>query len=162
MPISAYLKGLRKHIGHDLVLCPAVAAIIRDEVGRILVHQRSDNGVWEVPAGAVDPGEPPAQALVREVFEETGLKVVPLGIVAVVGGKPITHPNGDRTEPTGILFECRVVGGQLEARDGEAVAFRYVSPADVPEHNLFPKHVFAPDFGGVYFDWDEHWLAGLG
>ena len=161
MPISAYLKGLRERIGHDLVLCPAVAAIIRDEAGRILVHQRSDNGVWEVPAGGIDPGEAPAQALVREVFEETGLKVVPLRVVAVVVGLALTHPNGDRTEPTGILFECRIVGGTLEARDGEALAFRWVSPTEVPEHNVFPKHVFAADLTGVYFTWDERWLAGL-
>lgn len=161
MPISAYLAGLREHIGHDLVLSPAVAAIIRDEAGRVLVHQRSDNGVWEVPAGAVDPGEAPAQALVREVFEETGLKVVPLRVVAVVGGLALTHPNGDRTEPTGILFECSVVGGRLEARDGEALAFRYDDPARMPEHNIFPRHVFAPDFNGTYFAWDERWLVGL-
>lgn len=161
MPISAYLKGLREKIDHDLVLCPAVAAIIRNGAGEILLHQRSDNGVWEVPAGGIDPGEAPAQALVREVFEETGLKVVPLRVVAVVGGLALTHPNGDRTEPTGTLFECRVIGGKLEARDGEALAFRYDDPVDIPEHNIFPKHVFAADFTGVYFAWDEAWLAGL-
>jgi len=161
MPISDYLQGLHEKIGHDLVLCPAVAAVIRNEAGQILVQQRRDNGVWEVPAGAIDPGETPARALVREVYEETGLKVVPLRVLAVVGGKAITHPGGDRTEPTGILFACRVVGGRLEARDGEALAFRYDDPADLPEHTLFPSQVFAADFGGVYFDWDERWLEDL-
>lgn len=161
MPISEYLKGLREKIGHELVLCPAVAAVIRNEAGQILVQQRSDNGSWEVPAGAVDPGETPAQALVREVYEETGLSVVPLRVIAVVGGRVITHPNGDRTEPTAILFECRVVGGTLEARDGEAIAFRYDDPKAMPTHPLFPSQLFAPGVNGVYFEWDERWLETL-
>lgn len=160
MPISEYLRGLREQIGHDLALCPAVAAVIRNGAGQILV-QRSDNGAWEVPAGAVDPGEVPARALIREVYEETGLKVVPLKVIAVVGGEAITHPNGDRTEPTCILFECRVMGGTLEARDGEALAFSYEDPATMPEHKLFPNRVFVADSDGVCFDWDETWLAAL-
>ena len=54
-----------------------------------------------------------------------------------------------------------MVGGRLEARDGEVLAFRYSDPAHIPEHNVFSKHVFAADFTGVYFAWDEAWLAGL-
>ena len=161
MPISAYLKGLREHIGHDLVLSPSVADVIRDEAGNVLIHQRSDNGAWEVPAGAVDPDEAPAQALVREVFEETGLKVRPVKVIGVFGGSTVVHPNGDVIGPYATLFECEVTGGRLEARDGEALAFRWVRSVDVPEHNVFPKHVFAADFTGVYFAWNERWLAGL-
>ena len=80
MPISEYIKGLREKIGHDLVLNPGVAALIHDESGRVLLQRRSYDGLWSLPAGAVDPGESPAQAVVREVWEETGLKVVPVGL----------------------------------------------------------------------------------
>jgi len=142
-------------------MMPAVAALIRDGAGHVLMHQRADSGAWEVPGGAKDPGEPPAKAVVREVLEETGLRVVPVRVVAVIGGKAKTHPNGDQTEPTSILFECRVVGGRLEARDGEASAFCYVPPEEMPEQFGFPRHVFAEDFCGVYFEWDEGWLGTL-
>lgn len=161
MPISPYLKGLREKLGHSLLLNPAVAALIRNGDGHVLVHQRADNKAWEVPAGAIDPGESPAQALVREVYEETGLHVIPLRVVAVVGGETVVHPNGDQTQPTCILFESKVVGGQLQARDGEALAFRYLDPAKMPEHFLFPKHIFDQYFKDVYFDWNENWLETL-
>lgn len=161
MPISGYLKGLREKIGHELVLSPSVAAVIRDGAGNVLIHQRSDNGAWEIPAGAVDPDEAPAQALVREVFEETGLKVRPVKVIGVFGGFTVVHPNGDVIQPHATLFDCEVIGGQLEARDGEALAFRWVRPADVPRQFDAPPNIFEHDFNGAYFAWDETWLARL-
>ncbi len=161
MPISVYLKGLRERIGHDLVLNPTVAAVIRDEAGDVLIHQRSDNGAWEIPAGGIDPDEAPAQAVVREVFEETGLKVRPVKVIGVFGGFTVVHPNGDVIQPHCTLFECELVGGSLESRDGEALAFRYVPAADVPRQFDAPPNIFEADFTGVYFAWDEGWLEGL-
>lgn len=161
MPISEYLKGLRSKIGHDLLLGPAVAAVIRNEARDVLVHQRRDNGVWELPAGGVDPGEAPAQAVVREVYEETGLRVRPVRLLGVFGGTTVVHPNGDETQPYCTLFECEVVGGQLESHDGEALAFRYVPSAEVPRQFFAPPEVFAPDLTGAYFVWDEGWLGVL-
>lgn len=127
----------------------------------MLVHQRRDNGVWELPAGGVDPGEAPAQAVVREVYEETGLKVRPTRLLGVFGGVTVVHPNGDKTQPYCTLFECGVVGGTLEPRDGEALAFKYVPPAEVPEKFFSPQEVFDPDLKGAYFVWDERWLETL-
>ena len=97
MPISDYLKGLRAAIGHEMILNPGVAAIIRDEAGRVLLQKRSDDGSWSLPAGAIDPGESPAQAVVREAYEETGLRVVPEKVAGVFGGEGFRHtyPNGD-------------------------------------------------------------------
>ena len=51
----------------------------------VLLARRGDNGRWSVPAGTVDPGEQPADALVREVHEETGVKVA-IDRLAGVGG----------------------------------------------------------------------------
>ncbi len=73
MGLSPYMKNLRAQLGPQLVMSPSVAAIIRNEAGQILFLVRADNGLWDLPAGAIDPGETPAQAIVREVREETGL-----------------------------------------------------------------------------------------
>jgi len=62
--MSPYYRALRERMGTELLLIPAVAAVIRDEHGRILI-QRSRHGVWSLPAGAIEPGESPAQAAVR-------------------------------------------------------------------------------------------------
>ncbi|HEX9921728.1 MAG TPA: NUDIX hydrolase N-terminal domain-containing protein, partial [Anaerolineae bacterium] len=58
------------------------AAII-DETGRILLIKRADNQMWAMPGGGMDVGETPAEGVVREALEETGLRVEPLTLVGV-------------------------------------------------------------------------------
>jgi 8-oxo-dGTP pyrophosphatase MutT (NUDIX family) len=132
VPISAYLKSLRERIGTDLVLMPSVGAIIRDEAGRILLARNRDTGGWMLPGGAIDPGEGPREAVIREAREETGLQVEPVQIAGVVGPWSIRYPNGDQVEYTGTMFLCRVVGGHLEAVDGEADGFGWFRPEEMP------------------------------
>jgi 8-oxo-dGTP pyrophosphatase MutT (NUDIX family) len=78
MPISSHCQQLRNKIGHELLQIPGVAAVIHDEAGRILLQQNTGDRVWSLPAGSIEPGEAPAQAVVREVWEETSLKVRPV------------------------------------------------------------------------------------
>ena len=60
-------------------LIHVAAAVIRDRRGRILIARRSDDkhqgGLWEFPGGKVEPGEPVADALARELHEELGIRV---------------------------------------------------------------------------------------
>ena len=147
MPISDYLKGIRAAIGHDMLLNPGVAAIIRDGAGRVLLQKRSDDGSWSLPAGAIDPGETPAQAVVREAYEETGLHVVPEKVAGVSGGAGFRHtyPHGDKIEIVSIVFLCRVTGGTLGGLDGESLELRYMLPEDFPESPIlsrYPKALF--------------------
>lgn len=149
MPISPYVKSLRDALGTQLLLLPGVSAVIRNEQGEILVQRREDDGGWSLPAGAIDPGESPAQAIVREVKEETGLDVVAERIVGVFGGRAFRHtyPNGDVSEYTVIVFACRVLGGVLEALDGESLELRYFPLEELPQLEApYPPEMFSdPD-----------------
>lgn len=49
------------------------AAVI-DNQGRILLIQRADNGMWAMPGGFLEIGETPAEGVVRETLEETGVQ----------------------------------------------------------------------------------------
>src|SRR5436853_643622 len=120
MPISQYLKSLREKVGREILQVPSVAAIVRDEIGRILLVKSGEQW-WGLPAGAIDLGETPSEAIVREVFEETGLNVLPKRIVDVFGGKDFryVYPNGDRVEYFIVVFDCEITGGELFAHDGE-------------------------------------------
>lgn len=75
MAISPYVRRMRAHIGKELLLLPGVSAVVRDDAGRVLLARRGDNGRWSLPAGVIDPGEQPADAVLREVLEETGVHV---------------------------------------------------------------------------------------
>jgi ADP-ribose pyrophosphatase YjhB (NUDIX family) len=58
------------------------AAVIDDE-GRMLLIQRADNGKWAMPGGALEVGETPAEGVVREALEETGVRCRPVALVGV-------------------------------------------------------------------------------
>jgi len=165
--MSPYLRGLRQHVGHALVMMPSAAAMVRDEAGRLLLQERSDTHVWDLPGGAVDPGEPPARALVREVYEETGLVVRPRRLVAVLGGTPehrYRYPNGDVAEYVMILFTAEPVRGTLAPRDGESTDARFFTAAEVAE--VAGPHLSAVlaavagqgQIPGAIFQWDDAWL----
>jgi len=83
VPISDYMRCLREKVGPDLLLAPSVTIITFDDQGRILLARHADTGVWVAPGGSVDPHESPADAAVREMWEETGLLVEPTKILGV-------------------------------------------------------------------------------
>lgn len=141
------MKALRARVGNTLVLMPSVAAIVRNDLGQVLFQRRSDSGLWCLPSGAIDPGESPAQAIVREVREETGLHVEPIAIAGVFGGPQnrMYYAGGDVVEYTTIVFECRTLGGKLGGLDDETLELRYCSASDCPELVVpLPQQIFAP------------------
>lgn len=153
------MADLRKKVGHELILVPGVAAIIRDSAGRILLQQNKE-GIWNLPAGAVDPGESPAQAVVREVREETGLRAEPCKVAAVLGGAPeyrLTYKNGDVVESTTIVFECQITGGELKPQDDETKALEYFEVSNIPDLAItYPRRIFSSDLERSFFEWDNH------
>jgi 8-oxo-dGTP pyrophosphatase MutT (NUDIX family) len=160
MPISPYLKNLRQYVGHDLLLVPGTAAIVRNAEGDVLLQRRSDNGQWGLLGGAIDPNESPARAVVREVYEEAGLIVRPLRCTAIIHLDTV-YPNGDHLQPTVVVFECEIISGDLKSLDGESLELHFFSPDALPESpslEPYPIELFAKDFSGFYFEWSEEWL----
>ena len=101
---SNYIKALRASIGDSLLLLPGVAAVIHNSSKEILLQEKSEE-IWSLPAGMIEPGESPKEAIVREVQEETGLVIVPSKILGVFGGTEFryVYPNGDQVEYTVIV-----------------------------------------------------------
>ena len=85
--MTSYVIALRDVIGDRLLMLPAVAAVIHDGAGNLLLQEKASGEGWSLPAGAMELGETPVDAIVREVIEETGLLVRPDGILGVFGGK---------------------------------------------------------------------------
>jgi ADP-ribose pyrophosphatase YjhB (NUDIX family) len=61
----------------------AGAAAVIDGDRKILLMRRSDNGLWSMPAGQMEVGETPAEAVVRETLEETGIRCIPKALVGI-------------------------------------------------------------------------------
>lgn len=117
--MSDYVRGLREKIGTDYLLVPSVATLVRDDAGRVLLVRHVE-GRWQLPGGAVDPGEHPREAAARECLEEAAA-VVRIGeVLGVFGGDGyrVTYANGDQLGFVPILFAGELVGGELRP-DGE-------------------------------------------
>jgi 8-oxo-dGTP pyrophosphatase MutT (NUDIX family) len=90
---ESYLGQLRALAGERTLLFVGARGVIRDDAGRVLLIQRSDNGYWALPAGAMEVGESIAEAATREVFEETGLTATELTPFALYTGAEYIHTN---------------------------------------------------------------------
>jgi 8-oxo-dGTP diphosphatase len=112
---------------------PCVGAIVRDDEGRLLLIQRGhepEAGRWSLPGGRVEPGESDAQALAREMLEETGLIVTPGPLVGAV-----ERPGTGDTVLDIRDYAATVTGGTLAAGD-DAAAARWVAPGDLTSFPL--------------------------
>lgn len=134
MATPAFIADLRKKVGHDLLLLPTVVVIARDKRGRILLVHDRDANQWTLPGGIIEPGEAPADAAVREVWEETQVLAKLSHIVGVIGGQGCeTHyGNGDSIAWVATIFGALVEDDSAPIPDGaETKEARFVFPDEV-------------------------------
>ncbi len=151
MPMSSYLRQLRTQVGSDLLLLPSVTGICFDEEGRVLLVRHAAGGTWVAPGGSIEPNEAPADAVVREMWEETGLLVEPTQVLGVYGGPAFSfsYPNGDRVAYVMTLFECRVIDGRAHPDGVETLELGYFSESDLANLKLSPwMEAVMPDVFG--------------
>lgn len=114
----------------------AVGVIIRD--GRVLIARRPEHahqgGLLEFPGGKVEPGETVQQALVREIAEETGLKLIESALQPVIG---IRHNYGDKRVFLDV-WSTDAAAGEAHGREGQPIQWllpQELRDADFPAAN---------------------------
>ena len=132
MGMSEYVRALRRKIGHDYLLMPCAGVLIRDDAGRVLLVRHVE-GRWQLPGGAIDPDESPAEAARRECLEEASVEVE-LGRIAGVFGGPeyrVTYANGDEVGVVSVVFEAEIVSGTPRAGDDETQDVGWFAPEEI-------------------------------
>ena len=92
-------------------------------------------GYWSIPGGLLEVGEQLADAVVREVREETGLDVKPISVVEIF--ERILRDTKGVPEYHYVLIDylCKVTGGELKASD-DAVNVEWVRRKDLPARKV--------------------------
>jgi putative (di)nucleoside polyphosphate hydrolase len=152
----------------DFAYRPAVAVMLLNARQQVWVGQRLDNALdaWQMPQGGLDAGEEPLEGAMRELEEETGIRSDLVEVIARAKqellydlpddliGKVWKEPwRGQRQ----TWFLARFLGTDedvnIETRQPEFRAWRWVEPADLP-HLIVPfKKKLYEDVLEVFADW---------
>ncbi|NKY48389.1 NUDIX hydrolase [Nocardia cerradoensis] len=118
----------------------AVSAVVQDSAGRILMIHRTDNDKYSIPGGGLEIGESVADAVVREVKEETGIDVEVTKLVGVFSNPRhvIAFDDGEVRQEFSICFLAAPRGGQLRT-SAESKEVKWVAPADLSELDIHPS-----------------------
>ncbi len=103
----------------------ATVVVLDDTATEVILHQRADVRIWALPGGGLEPNETPAQAAVREFFEETGYQIA---VERQVGAYHRPQLNDVR-----YIFQGRVVAGQPVQRNRETLAVGWFALDDLPQ-----------------------------
>jgi ADP-ribose pyrophosphatase YjhB (NUDIX family) len=134
MGISAHIARQRASVGHDLLLLPSVSVLPVDEAGRLLlVRHAGHHDGWAVLGGAIEIGESPAEAAIRETREEIGVEVRLVRLLDVLGATDyeVSYPNGDRTAYVTAVYEAAIIDGSPAARDDELSDTAWFTPGQL-------------------------------
>lgn len=132
-----YIGWLRSKVGHEKVILVFAGGFVFDQEGKVLLQRRGDSNRWGFPGGAIELGETPEEAAIRELKEETGLDVRVSGLIGIYTDADMSYPNGDQAHSICIFYALEKVGGELACDNLETVGLQYFDPDDMPE--LFCK-----------------------
>ena len=107
----------------------AVAAVVANDKNEILLTQRADSGVWLYPVGWADVGYSASEVAIKEVYEETGIEVEPVSLIAVFDGLRLGFA---RVPLYSLVFHCRMIGGELRGHPLETRQVGFFSREDLP------------------------------
>ena len=115
------------------LLVPAVSAIVHEGGTAIILHRRTDSGLWSLPGGKVEVGETVSECCEREVAEETGLIVSVNCLIGIYSdpGHVISYSDGEIRQQFSVCLGCRVIGGQL-ALSSESTEVAWFSASELP------------------------------
>jgi 8-oxo-dGTP diphosphatase len=107
-----------------------VAGCVIEQDGKyLMVQERKQQvyGLWNLPSGRVNKGEPIEEAAVREVEEETGYDIElgeKLGVYHESSSRPIKH-----------YYRAKIIGGDLQVRPGEVLDAKWLSFEEITKLN---------------------------
>ncbi|MFJ2087611.1 NUDIX hydrolase [Micromonospora vinacea] len=126
----------------------AVTVFVQDDRGRVLLIQRTDNGLWALPGGAQDFGEYVAETAVRETREEAGIEIEVTGVVGIYTNPNhvVEYSDGEVRQQFSICFRGQFVSGEPTTSD-ESSDVQWVAQDDLALLSIHPSMRLRIDHG---------------
>lgn len=135
-----FRMALDDRISHIPFIQTGAAIIIRNELGQILLQERTDRNKWGLPGGCQDLGEDLRMTAVREAYEETGIKLNPneIELIDTLSGetRKNSYPNGDIVYNNTSLYLANIsmIDTSELKGDSETKRLKFFNPEEVPEN----------------------------
>ncbi len=129
-----YILDLRKHIGHDPLICVGATTLVFNDKKELLLNLRTDTKTWGIPGGSMELYETIEETAIRELKEETGITAEALELVTVLSGKDVyfEYPNGDKMCTVIVLFKVLNYNGTMKISDGESKLLQFFPLTNLP------------------------------
>lgn len=134
------LESFLRQPGYATPKVDVRGAVVRD--GKVLLVQERQDQRWCLPGGWADVGESPAEMVIREVREESGLEVVPVKLVGIFdanrAGTPLCFYHAYK-----LVFLCRWEGGEPAAGE-ETLSVGFYGWDELPplsDQRTHPRHL---------------------
>lgn len=131
-----------ERLGRQGELRLGCSAILFDEArAQVFLTQRADNGMWCLPGGGVESGESVEEAVLRELWEETGLRGRVTRFLGVYSdpNRLIIYPDGNKAHIVALSFEVEVLEGE-PGLSNETTAFGFFTLAQAGQMGLISNH----------------------
>ena len=111
-PLEKIIRAFASEDGYQMPKIDIRAVLFRHGPEILLVKQKVDNGRWTLPGGWADIGYTPFEVATKEAYEETGLIVEPVRLLALLDKRKHSHP----PQPWYVykaFIQCEVKRGSL-------------------------------------------------
>lgn len=135
MPKRDYYNDPDAPTANSIVV--AVAAVVRNDDGDLLMIERTDNSLWAVPGGAQEIGETVTDAVRREVREETGINVEVTSLSGIYSNPAhvIAYDDGEVRQEFSLCFHARPTGGSVRP-SSESRCVHWVPPSELDKLHI--------------------------
>jgi ADP-ribose pyrophosphatase YjhB (NUDIX family) len=147
-----YIKKIRAKLGNEKFIHPGARIIVENKNKEILIIERIDNGRLGIPAGSIEENETIEACIIREVKEETGLKIMGLEVIGISSNpdaETIEYKNGDKIQYFTIEFYSDNWEGIIKIQDKTEVKRAKFMGIEVIEN--LPKNELSAFESLVYY-----------
>ncbi|MGI8685448.1 MAG: NUDIX hydrolase N-terminal domain-containing protein [Acidimicrobiales bacterium] len=127
--VAEWMRSVGEGVAGYVTPKVAVGAVVGNDRGEILLVRRADSGVWLYPTGWADVGYSASEVAVKEVWEETGIEIEPVRLLAVLDGMRLGFT---RIPLYSVVFYCRALGGALKAHPLECLDVGWFAQDSLP------------------------------
>lgn len=134
-----YIMDLRKIVGSRPLIMTGACVLLFNE-NRLLLQRRTDNGLWALPGGSMEPGETLEEVAKRELFEETGMIAKCVELFEVFSGPALyyKYPHGDEVYNVVAAYLCLDFEGTPQIDGLEVQDVKFFAIEEIPMEKMSP------------------------